>query len=77
MVGLLLALIIAFVYSWVITLVILGFVPFMVIASALKTLLLAKQATRNKKSQTEAGKVIDIVKIVYYFTLNAVYIKKL
>ena len=51
-----LALVIAFVYSWILTLVILGFAPFMIIAGAAKTALLTKRLTGNKKSLTEAGK---------------------
>ena len=56
-VSLILALIIAFVYSWALTLAILGFVPFIVLSSALKTILLLRHANRNKKAQSEAGKV--------------------
>ena len=56
-VSLIMALVIAFVYSWALTLAILGFVPFIVVASALKTMLLFRHANRNKKAQSEAGKV--------------------
>lgn len=50
-------LIIAFVYSWIITLVILGLVPLLFIAGALQFKVLHGTAAKNKKNVEEAGKI--------------------
>ena len=55
--GLLLALIIALVYSWILTIVILGFLPVMIIAGALRTKALTGHAVGYKKALENAGKV--------------------
>ena len=55
--GLLLAFIIAMIYSWALTLVILGFLPIMVIAGALRTKALTGHAVGYKKALENAGKV--------------------
>ncbi len=52
-----LALVIAFVYSWVLTLLILGVVPLLLIAGALKVKAVTGHATKNKKTLEKAGKV--------------------
>ena len=56
-VGMLLALIIAFVYSWVLTLIILGVVPVMMVAGALQLKVFTGHATSSKKALENAGKV--------------------
>ncbi len=56
-IGMLMAIIIAFVYSWVMTLLILGVVPFVFISGALEVKALAGHAAANKKSLEKSGKV--------------------
>ena len=56
-VGLLLALVIALRYSWLMTLVILGVVPLVMIAGALQLKALTTHATSTKKKLEGAGKV--------------------
>lgn len=55
--GLLLALIIAFVHSWILTIVILGFVPIMMAAGLLQVKALTGHAVGYKKALENAGKV--------------------
>ena len=50
-------LIIAFVYSWVLTLVILGIIPLMMVAGLLQVKALAGHAINSKKALENAGKV--------------------
>ena len=50
-------LIIAFVYSWKMTLVILGFVPFLVAGGFLQMTMLQGAAGKNKEALEAAGKV--------------------
>jgi ABC-type multidrug transport system fused ATPase/permease subunit len=57
MCSMLVALVIAFVYSWVLTLVILGVVPIVLIASSLEVKALSGHTAANKKSLEKAGKV--------------------
>ena len=52
-----LVLVVAFVYSWVLTLVILGIVPLMMLAGLLQLKALAGHATNSKKALEGAGKV--------------------
>ena len=52
-----LALIIAFVYSWVLTLVILGVVPLVMVAGMAEVKALSGHAQKNKKAIETAGKV--------------------
>lgn len=56
-VSMLMAIIIAFVYSWVLTLVVLGIVPIMLLSSGLEVKALAGHTVANKKSLEKAGKV--------------------
>lgn len=58
--------VLAFYYSWVITLVIIAFMPFMVISGILQTKLLTGFAGKDKKVLEEAGKV----KKIEYFIFN-------
>jgi len=51
------ALVIAFVYSWLMTLVILAVVPVLVVASLLQHKALIGHANRNKKALENSGKV--------------------
>lgn len=57
MVGLLLALIIALVYAWMLTLVLLTIVPIMMISGFLQLKALTGHASENQKALEEAGKV--------------------
>lgn len=50
-------LILAFVYGWAITLVILAFVPFMIISGVLQTKMLTGFSSNNKDTLEEAGEV--------------------
>nr|UOU03320.1 ATP-binding cassette subfamily B1-2 [Brachionus rubens] len=50
-------LILAFVYGWVITLVIIAFVPFMIISGVLQTKLITGFAGKDKEILEEAGKI--------------------
>lgn len=56
-IGLLLALVIAFAYSWLLTLVILGTLPVILVAGALQVRALTGHTAANKKALEEAGKV--------------------
>lgn len=52
------AIIISFVYGWKMTLVILGFMPFILLGGFMQIKLLAGQAGKNKEALEGAGKVI-------------------
>ena len=56
--SLLLAIIIAFVYSWVMSLVIIGFVPILAIGTLARFATLHSHLLRSKKAMLEAGKVL-------------------
>jgi len=49
--------VLAFVYGWAITLLVLGFVPFMIISGVLQTKLITGFSSKDKKALEEAGKV--------------------
>lgn len=49
--------ILAFVYSWAVTLVILGFLPFLIIGGVLQTQMLTGFSSKDKEVIEEAGKV--------------------
>ena len=55
--GLVLVLVIGFVYSWVLTLVVLGIVPLMMVAGVLQLKALSGYAANSKKTLENAGKV--------------------
>lgn len=55
--GMLLSIIIAFVYSWILTLVLFTFVPILILAGFLQTKALTGHAGDNKKALEQAGKV--------------------
>ena len=55
--SLLLSLAIAFAYSWSLTFIIIGFVPFVMLAGALQVKAVTGFSKRNKKDLEEAGKV--------------------
>ena len=57
-VGLLIAVIIAFVFSWLLTLVILGLVPFLILAGAIHTKAVTSRVSKNKKFIENAGKIV-------------------
>jgi hypothetical protein len=50
-------LILAFIYGWAITLVILAFVPFMIISGVLQTKMLTGFSSKDKEVLEEAGQV--------------------
>jgi membrane protein implicated in regulation of membrane protease activity len=50
-------LIVAFVYGWAITLVILAFVPFIIVSGVLQTKMLTGFSTKDKEVLQDAGKV--------------------
>lgn len=50
-------LIIAFIYSWKLTLLIIAFLPFIMIGGALQMQMLAGAAGKNKEALEAAGKV--------------------
>ena len=53
----LLAIVIAFAYTWVLSLVILGMVPVVLVAGALEVQALSGHTVQNKKALESAGKV--------------------
>ena len=55
--GLVLVLVIGFVYSWLLTLVVLGILPLVIFAALLQVQALAGYASNSKKSLEDAGKV--------------------
>ena len=58
LIGMVLAIVIAFVYTWVLSLVILGVVPIVLVAGALEVKALTGHTIENKKALETAGKVI-------------------
>ncbi len=56
-VGMFLGLLISFIYNWVLSLVILGVVPIVIIAGSLEARALTGQAGDNKRDLESAGKV--------------------
>lgn len=56
-IGLISAIVIAFVYSWVLTLLILGVVPIIIVAGFFEIKAFAGYAASSKKSVEETGKV--------------------
>ena len=58
MIGMLFAIVIAFAYTWVLSLVILGMVPIVLVAGALEVKALSGHTLRNKKALETAGKVM-------------------
>ena len=56
-IGMLFALVVAFVYSWLMTLMILAVVPILIVAGVLQIKALTGHATSNKKALEHAGKV--------------------
>lgn len=50
-------LVLAFVYGWAITLIILAFVPFLIIGGVFQTKMMVGFANKDKKNLEEAGKV--------------------
>lgn len=57
MIGMVAAIVIAFAYTWLLSLVILGMVPIVLIAGALEVKALSGHTLRNKKALETAGKV--------------------
>ena len=56
-IGILMALIIAFVYSWVLSLLFLGVVPLIAITTSLAVTTLSRHAKQQKKALEKSGKV--------------------
>ena len=73
-VGAILALVIAFVYSWIITLVVLGTTPFLMIALSLSTKAVLFNAQSRKKNYEVAGRLavdsIENVRTVASLTIE-------
>ena len=61
MIGMIFAIVIAFAYTWVLSLVILGMVPIVLVAGALEVKALTGHTIRNKKALETAGKVCSYV----------------
>ena len=61
------AIVIAFAYTWVLSLVILGVVPILLIAGALEVKALTGSAVKNKKALETAGKVCTIIIVMTDF----------
>ena len=57
MIGMLLAIAIAFAYTWVLSLIILAVVPVVLVAGALEVKALSGHTVQNKKALESAGKV--------------------
>lgn len=53
--------VIAFVYSWAVTLVIIAFLPFLIIGGVLQTQMLTGFASKDKEVIEQAGKVILLI----------------
>ena len=72
--GLGFSILVAFVYSWLITLVILGTVPILLIAGGLQFKVLHGNAAKNKKNVETAGKIavdsIDNIRTVASLTIE-------
>ena len=64
MIGMIFAIVIAFAYTWLLSLVILGMVPIVLIAGALEVKALTGHTTRNKKALETAGKVLTCTYII-------------
>ena len=62
----LLAIVIAFAYTWVLSLVILGVVPVVLVAGALEVKALSGHTVQNKKALESAGKVKVVVLSVFF-----------
>ena len=54
-------LIIAFIYGWQLTLLIIGFLPFLVIGGIVEVQIMAGVAGQNKEALEEAGKVRGLI----------------
>ena len=67
-IGMFLGLVISFAYNWVLSFVILGVVPIVVISSALEVTALTGQAGKTKKDLESAGKVgvASLVEVILY-----------
>ena len=73
-VTLLLSLLVAFIYSWSLALILLGYAPILFVAAAIQLTLIAAFNKRNKKDAEEAGKVsvesIDNIRTVAGLTIE-------
>ncbi len=58
MTGLLLAVVIAFIYSWLLTLVVLGLVPFLIVAGGIHTKAVTSRVSKSKKFVETSGKIV-------------------
>ena len=74
MIGLLLAILIALIYSWLMTVVILGVVPIVIIAGAFQLRVFTSHAAKTKKDLEAAGKLavesIDNIRTVAALTIE-------
>lgn len=58
MTGLVLGVVIAFIYSWLLTLVVLGLVPFIIFAGIIQTKAITSRVNKNKKYVETSGKIV-------------------
>lgn len=58
--------ILAFVYGWAITLVILAFIPFFIISGVLQTRMMTGFSAKDKQSLEEAGKVLIYISYIVF-----------
>ncbi len=56
--GLLLAVVIAFIYSWLLTFVVMALVPFIILAGAIHTKAITSRVSKNKKFVETSGKIV-------------------
>jgi hypothetical protein len=71
--------VLAFVYSWAITLLIILFVPFMIISGVIQTKLMVGFSSKDKKNLEEAGKVRTLnlfllLSICQYCKIQAIFL---
>ena len=68
--GLVPGIILAFVYSWVMTFVIIGFVPLFALAGILEYATVQANTVRSKKAMLEAGKVRFVVSLRLHWLMS-------
>ena len=70
LIGMMFAIVIAFAYTWLLSLVILSMVPIVLIAGALEVKALTGHTTRNKKALETAGKVLTCTCIIIFMLVR-------
>ena len=59
--------IIGFIYSWQLTLLVLGFVPFLMASGAIQMKVITGQVKTSDKAMEDAGKVLVLSLVLWYF----------